>query len=320
MRYTNQKRIKIISFAFLLTAFLFCGQLFAQDEALSQDTVAASSFNMGIKALQDGDTTGAVTYYRAALAADENHTGALLNIGSIYFVQKKYVEAAKNFKKVTELDPTGIDGFSNYGKVLVVQKKYDDALLAYQAALDADGDYADAHKEIGKIYFKKAGQTTVKSEKASFYDESIKALNKYLEKDTSDHYSYYLLGMASKYKKHLKNAKANLQKAISLNANHFESRYNLANIYREQESFSRAIEQYESALKIRPKHWRCAYNLAVAVQSNDPEGYEASIAIWEKFLKLARKNPKARKYISTTEKLIKDLKEAKVIADEEAGK
>ena len=148
------------------------------------------------------------------------------------------------------------------------------------------------------------------------YDESIKALENYIKIDSTDSYTYYLAAMGYKKKKDNKKAINYFGKAIYLDPQNFESHYNLANIYQQQQNFSRAQKHFESALSLKPKHYLSAYNLAIAIESSDPENYDANIAAWEKFLAIARKNPKASKYIESTEQHIKDLKDAKLIGNE----
>ena len=103
----------VISLTFLLTGWVY-----------SQDTgKAKENFNLGLAEEQKGNTEMAVKFYEAAIASDAGFADAYLNLGSIYFNQKNYGEAANNFKKVTELDPNNADGFTNYGKVLTWIKR-----------------------------------------------------------------------------------------------------------------------------------------------------------------------------------------------------
>jgi cytochrome c-type biogenesis protein CcmH/NrfG len=51
--------------------------------------------------------------------------------------------------------------------------------------------------------------------------------------------------------------------------------------------------------------------LAIAVESGDPENYETSIVAWERFLKVAGKDAKARDLVASTEKHLTDLRSAK---------
>jgi tetratricopeptide (TPR) repeat protein len=299
---------------FLIGAcFVLSSSGLAQEEQQSAEgSAAAESYNLGIKAEQNGDTVDAVTFYKAAIAADENLADAYFNLGSIYFAQKNYIDAAKNFKQVTERDPSSAEGFANYGKVLFVQKKYSDAMAAYQSALEADPNHAEAEKELGKLYYKQGSK-----ENPEAYDKAIEMLQKYLKNDSTDSYSHYLCAMAYKKRKSYKNAIKNFEKAIKYNANHYESLNGLAGIHLTQQRYSQAIKYYKQALKVKPKNYRCARNLAIAVQSSDPENYDAIIAAWQDFLKIARRNTAASKYVKQAEQLINDLEEAKTVAEEE---
>lgn len=307
MRTIDLKKTLWIMTWGLCLMLLSGGPVFGQ----ASENAAAESYNMGIQAAQKGDTTDAITYYNAAVTADADYTDAYFNLGSIYFAQGKYAESAKNFKKVTELSPASAEGFANYGKVLFVQEKYDDALAAYTSALEANPDHFEAVKELGKLHYKKGSKQNPEA-----YNRAIEMLEKYLKHDSTDSYSYYLNGMAYKQKKNNAKAIENFQKAITYDPNNFESLNSMAGIYLAQQSYTQAIDYFERALKIKPKNYRTARNLAIAIQSRDPENYDGAIAAWENFLKIARGNSAAQKYVAQAEQLVKDLKDAKAISGE----
>ncbi|MEE9442943.1 MAG: tetratricopeptide repeat protein [candidate division Zixibacteria bacterium] len=300
MKYFAAKPIlKILSLGFAI-ALISSGAVLAQEADDEKTIQAKESFNTAIESMKSGDTAQAIGLYNAAITANPEFTDAYLNLGSIYFAQKKYGDAGTNFKKVTELAPNDPVGFSNYGKVLAAQKNNDDAVTAFEGALAADAAYAEANKELGKLYYS-----------AKEYDKAITSLENFIKLDTKDYYTYYLLAAAYKKAKNYNKAVENYKAAINLRSNHFESIRNLANLYRERERFSEAITYYKRAIKLKPKDYKTAYNLAVAVQSNDPEDYATAITSWNEFLKVGRKNPKARKQVANAEQLIKQLKEAK---------
>ena len=307
LRISLAKRAFGLSILGLTLALFSFGIASAQTEG----SAAAESYNLGIKAIQDNDTTSALTYYRAAITADDKFADAYFNLGSIYFAQQNYIESAKNFKKVTELDPASAEGFANYGKVLFVQEKYDEALAAYQGALQADPNHGEAEKELGKLYYKKGDKNNPEA-----YDKAIEMLEKYLKRDSTDSYSYYLIAMAYKQKKNDQKAMDNFLKAIKYDPEHFESLNGLAGIYLTKEQYTQAITYFERALKLKPKNYRTARNLAIAIQSRDPENYDAAIEAWDNFLKVARGNSSAQKYVAQAEQLIKDLKDAKALGEQ----
>lgn len=299
---TNQcQNTGIILLLILTIACFMTGMVSAQDNDVTNQ--AKESYNLGLEAQQKGDTADAISYYKGAIAGDPELSDAYLNLGSIYFAQKKYADAQANFKKASELNPTDALGFSNLGKAYYAMKRYDAALTAFQGASAADPANSSVKKEIAKIYYNQKN-----------YDECIATYEDYFKND-GDAYSYYQCGMAFRKKKQNNKAVTYFKKAVEADPNHFGSQYNLANIYRERESYSKAMTHYNIAKKLNSKHWRTFYNYAICVHSSDPENYDNIIAAYKAFLKVGRKDPKARKYISRTEKLVKDLEDAKAIEE-----
>ena len=266
----------------------------------SADTEKAKElFNQAIEAMKKNDTAGAITYYTAAIGQDGDFADAYLNLGSIMYAKGQYQDAAKNFKKLTELTPTNAQGFLNYGQTLLKLDKYDDAMLAFQGALKADPNFSEADKELAKLYLKKEN-----------YDDCIKSMEKYVKTNTKDSYAFYVLGMAYKRKKDNANAISNFKSAVALDPKDTEALFNLGNIYLDQKSYSDAAKYFEQTVQANPKHFRAAYNLAIAVETSDPENHPAAVTAWENFLKIARKSPQARNLIDGAEKHVGDLKAA----------
>ena len=67
-------------------------------------------------------------------------------------------------------------------------------------------------------------------------------------------------------------------------------------------------------MKASPKKYQAAYNYAIAVESQDPQNYDANIANWDKFISVAKKNPKAKAQVATAQNHVKKLKDAKAQA------
>ncbi|MEW5994750.1 MAG: tetratricopeptide repeat protein, partial [Candidatus Zixiibacteriota bacterium] len=54
---------------------------------------AKEHYNMGVTAMQEGNTDEAIMAYRAAIAADPDYVDAYINLGAIHFEQGDYDEA-----------------------------------------------------------------------------------------------------------------------------------------------------------------------------------------------------------------------------------
>ena len=105
------------------------------------------------------------------------------------------------------------------------------------------------------------------------------------------------------------------KKSVTLKKKNYNAQFAMGQIYLSQQKFQSAAGAFNKALKANPKKHRAAYNYAVAVESNDPENYVKNISAWERFIKIAKKNPRARKEMASAEGHLKELKEAKRQAD-----
>ncbi len=76
-----------------------------------------------------------------------------------------------------------------------------------------------------------------------------------------------------------------------------------------------AAAAFKAALKAKPKKYLASYNYAVAVESSNPDNYTRSIQVCEDFIKLAKKNPKAKTSVANAQQHVKELKEAAEQAD-----
>jgi tetratricopeptide (TPR) repeat protein len=66
---------------------------------------AETNFALGNLRLAQGDTTGAKSFYRAALQADGKHKGALSNLGVLALEERRWETAIKFFQASIQLDP-----------------------------------------------------------------------------------------------------------------------------------------------------------------------------------------------------------------------
>ena len=94
-----------------------------------------------------------------------------------------------------------------------------------------------------------------------------------------------------------------------------KSNYNahssLGSIYLAQEKYNSAAGAFSAAMKADKKKYRAAYNYAIAVESSNPEDYDTNIANWEKFINLAKNNPKAKNDVGIAREHVAELKKAK---------
>ncbi|RKX21021.1 MAG: hypothetical protein DRP51_04865 [Candidatus Zixiibacteriota bacterium] len=128
---------------------------------------------------------------------------------------------------------------------------------------------------------------------------------------------YYLMGKGYQKLKKFNDAIANYKKSISLNPEYYNSHNSLGQVYQAQEKFDKAYQSFKKAGQLKPGKYLAFYNMAWSYQmmNTDAEGnisnVDKVISHWNQFLKSAKNNPKAKRYIENVESTINDLKEYK---------
>ncbi len=294
IKLLQNKTISQAVLFFLLFAFLGVSSTMAASDK------AKELYNEGLKAQKAGNIDAAILSYKAAIEEDNTYVDPYINLGAIYFEKKEYDSALEMFKKATERDKTSVEAFANLGRVEYKLKHFVEAIDAFKTAIANDGKDASLYKDLAKVYFKKGN-----------YSELVNTIEKCHELGGGDYLTYYMLGKGYYKTGEKQQAIAAYKKSIEKKSNYASAHFALGQIYLSQEKYKSAAKQFNAALKADPKNYRAAYNYAIAVQSQDPEAYDTNIAAWNKFLKVAKKNPKAKKYVSQATETIKQLKDAK---------
>ncbi|HSG99165.1 MAG TPA: tetratricopeptide repeat protein [candidate division Zixibacteria bacterium] len=274
----------------------------AQDGGdLPAEEQAKQHFNAALEYSKDpSKVTEMVSEYLLCLKKDPNFVDAYINLGVHYFGKKDYAEAEKNFKKAAELAPSDTTVFDNLGKTYVVLRKYADAEKAFSSGITANAAYLSGHKQLGDIFYKQQK-----------YKESIAALEKYTTAASDDHTAFYTLGKAYEKVGDDTKALAAYKKTVQIDPNYVNAHNALGQMYLSQEKFSLAISSYRKSIQLNPKGYRAYYNLAIAVQSSDPENYDASLQAWRDAYKACKNVPKAKDLASQAQELIAELEKVK---------
>ncbi len=94
----------------------------------------------------------AIAAYRKALDLNAEAAGALVNLGTIYYRQRKFAEAEKFYQDAIAADPDYPLAQFNLGNLFDEQGRLADAMLHYRRALQLNPNYADAHFNIALLY------------------------------------------------------------------------------------------------------------------------------------------------------------------------
>lgn len=100
----------------------------------------------------------AVDAYRKVLELNPGAAGALVNLGTIYYRQRKFADAEQYYRRAIEVDATYPLAQFNLGNLYDEQNRVQDALDHYRRALQLNPNYADAHFNLA-LLCERTGET-----------------------------------------------------------------------------------------------------------------------------------------------------------------
>ena len=93
----------------------------------------------------------AVEAYRKVLELNPSAAGALVNLGTIYYRQRKFADAEQYYKRAIEVDASYSLAQFNLGNLYDEQNRLKEALEHYRCALRLNPNYADAHFNLALL-------------------------------------------------------------------------------------------------------------------------------------------------------------------------
>ena len=93
----------------------------------------------------------AIQAYEKVLSLNSAAAGALVNLGTIYYRQRKFVEAEKYYERAIAADPSYPLAEFNLGNLYDEQNRLSEALFHYRQALALNPKYADAHFNLALL-------------------------------------------------------------------------------------------------------------------------------------------------------------------------
>jgi serine/threonine-protein kinase len=98
------------------------------------------------------DNAAAEATYKKAIELRPRYWGVYSWLGSFYYRQARYEQAAEMFRKVIELAPDNYRGFSNLGATLVAQGRYPESIDILKRSI-AIRPNLEAYNNLGNAYF-----------------------------------------------------------------------------------------------------------------------------------------------------------------------
>ena len=109
-------------------------------------------FFEAVRMEERGKTQEAVAHYESILAVDPCHAPACINLGTIRYNQRHFIEAEALYRRATIADSNYALAFFDLGNVLDELQRLPEAITAYCTAIRLVPNYGDAHYNVALAY------------------------------------------------------------------------------------------------------------------------------------------------------------------------
>jgi tetratricopeptide (TPR) repeat protein len=118
----------------------------------ARDSRVQGLFFEAVRLEERGKTQEAMDHYEAILALDSTHAPACINLGTIQYNQRRFIDAEALYRRATEADPKYALAFFDLGNVLDELQRLPEAIDAYTTAIRLVPHYGDAHYNVALAY------------------------------------------------------------------------------------------------------------------------------------------------------------------------
>ncbi len=123
----------------------------ASHQAARESRVQGFFFE-AVRMEERGKTQEAVALYESILELDSSHAPACINLGTIQYNQRHFIEAEGLYRRATAADPKYALAFFDLGNVLDELQRLPEAIEAYATAIRLVPHYGDAHYNVALAY------------------------------------------------------------------------------------------------------------------------------------------------------------------------
>jgi tetratricopeptide (TPR) repeat protein len=124
----------------------------AASHQAARDSRVQGLFFEAVRLEERGKTQEAMAHYEAILALDGAHAPACINLGTIQYNQRRFIDAEELYRRATEADPKYALAFFDLGNVLDELQRLPEAIEAYSTAICLVPHYGDAHYNVALAY------------------------------------------------------------------------------------------------------------------------------------------------------------------------
>ncbi len=109
-------------------------------------------FFEAVRLEERGKPSDAVSFYESILVLDSCHAPACINLGTIQYNRRQFIEAEQLYRRATIADPNYALAFFDLGNVLDELQRLPEAIEAYRTAIRLVSHYGDAHYNVALAY------------------------------------------------------------------------------------------------------------------------------------------------------------------------
>ncbi|MFW6163234.1 MAG: tetratricopeptide repeat protein, partial [Planctomycetota bacterium] len=236
-------------------------------------------------ALQSGEPTAAIRQVQAFLEISPNSPKAMELLGASCSTAQRHEEAAEAYSAAVRLNPSDIGCVAAAAKAFRAAGEPAKAKACCQAYVDAWPTDPRGHLLLGDTLLADDGAAEARRE----FDEAlrlapdsldalrrlvrvcigqgafgggIEACEAYLKRHPEDARAWHLLAGPHAAKGGLADAQRCLARALRLDGDLVQARFDLGNIHLRRKDYGRAIEHFEAVAERRPSDARALNNLA----------------------------------------------------------
>ena len=194
-------------------------------------------FDLALELISYQKFEEAIDELRECVRIKPNKKEYYFHLAKTYELLKKYDLAILEYKEAINLDEDYWEAFWGLGNTLSENGRLNDAILCYHSAIAIEPEKEEIYLSLGKVY-----------NKLELYNEAIYTFENLLALNPNDIEAKLELEKAFKIKKKVQSAELN----------------NLGIDYAQKNKFDKAIEKFQKAMLINPEDIEIKYNLAYA--------------------------------------------------------
>lgn len=238
----------------------------------------------GNEAMTQKNYPKAEVAFQTAVAIESETSITHSNLGLVYYLAGKFVEAKEEFTISLSFHPDDKVAYNNRGLCNYYLEKYDEAIRDFSHALQLDPKFAEAYNNRGLAYHKKKE-----------YYKALQNFNRTASLTPQDPRSYNNRGLTYLEQKDFPKAQTDFAYAIRLVPDDPEPYFNRGLTYQRQNKYDLAIRDFNRAIELNPNDMTSYYQRGIAYKKLGD--YAQALADFEIAYKMKPSSQNLPKYI-----------------------